>query len=51
MINFVFLVFETIPKLEKIGSYPKDYVSNEDNLTTDGVPQKKKVKNITKDDI
>ena len=38
MINFVFLVFETIPKLEKIGSYPKDYVSNEDNLTTDGVP-------------
>ncbi|WP_323735748.1 DUF2112 family protein [Methanosphaera sp. ISO3-F5] len=29
--------------LENLNSYPSDYVSNEDNLTTDGVPFKEKV--------
>ena len=29
--------------LENLDSYPSDYVSNEDNLTTDGVPFKEKV--------
>ncbi|MBE6485236.1 MAG: DUF2112 domain-containing protein [Methanosphaera stadtmanae] len=30
--------------LQNVEKYPKDYVSNEDNLTTDGIPPKKKVK-------
>lgn len=29
--------------LENLDSYPSDYISNEDNLTTDGVPFKEKV--------
>ena len=30
--------------LQNLENYPKDYVSNEDNLTTDGIPKKKKIK-------
>jgi putative methanogenesis marker protein 5 len=30
--------------LQNVEKYPKDYVSNDDNLTTDGIPPKKKVK-------
>lgn len=29
--------------LENLEKYPDDYVSNEDNLTTDGIPYKKKI--------
>ena len=30
--------------LQNLENYPEDYVSNEDNLTTDGIPKKKKIK-------
>lgn len=29
--------------LQNLGSYPRDYVSNDDNLTTDGVPYRRKL--------
>lgn len=29
--------------LQNLEKYPKDYVSNDDHLTTDGIPQKKKL--------
>ncbi|WP_292474611.1 DUF2112 family protein [Methanosphaera sp.] len=42
--ELIILFDRTNTFLQNLENYPEDYVSNEDNLTTDGIPKKKKIK-------